>query len=100
MVPYFNKWVARWPTVAELAAASVEEVNTMWAGLGYYRRARGGHDGKAGGESATSGKHAGGMIGRQAGSATTQASYTQETTTCLCLGIGVHLRLSAPRSAS
>ena len=83
MVPYFNKWVARWPTVAELAAASVEEVNTMWAGLGYYRRARGGHDGKAGG-----------------GSATKQASYTQETTTCLCLGIGVHLRLSAPRSAS
>lgn len=37
---YFRRWVARWPTVAALAAASQEEVNEAWAGLGYYRRAR------------------------------------------------------------
>jgi A/G-specific adenine glycosylase len=37
---YFRRWVARWPTVAALAAASQEEVNGLWAGLGYYRRAR------------------------------------------------------------
>lgn len=37
VIPYFNKWIAKWPTVADLAKASVEEVNTMWAGLGYYR---------------------------------------------------------------
>ena len=37
MIPYFNKWVERWPTVQQLADASVEEVNAMWAGLGYYR---------------------------------------------------------------
>jgi hypothetical protein len=37
---YFRRWVAKWPTVQALAAASQEEVNELWAGLGYYRRAR------------------------------------------------------------
>ena len=32
--------IGRWPTVAALAAASLEEVNEMWRGLGYYRRAK------------------------------------------------------------
>ena len=34
---YFRRWVAKWPTVANLAAATEGEVNEMWAGLGYYR---------------------------------------------------------------
>lgn len=34
---YFKRWVARWPTVEALAAASQDEVNEAWAGLGYYR---------------------------------------------------------------
>jgi A/G-specific adenine glycosylase len=38
--PYFEKFASRWPTVAELAAASDEEVMAAWAGLGYYARAR------------------------------------------------------------
>ncbi|WP_375288728.1 A/G-specific adenine glycosylase, partial [Sphingomonas sp.] len=33
-------WVARWPTVAALAAADEAEVMAAWAGLGYYARAR------------------------------------------------------------
>ncbi len=37
---YFIRWMARWPTLRDLAAASEEEVNAQWAGLGYYRRAR------------------------------------------------------------
>ena len=37
---YFTRWVERWPTVKQLASASIEEVNEAWAGLGYYRRAR------------------------------------------------------------
>lgn len=37
---YFRRWVAKWPTVQALAQASQEEVNELWAGLGYYRRAR------------------------------------------------------------
>jgi A/G-specific adenine glycosylase len=39
-IPYFERFVARWPTVADLAAADVEEVLHLWAGLGYYSRAR------------------------------------------------------------
>jgi A/G-specific adenine glycosylase len=40
VVPYFQKFVARWPTVSALAAAQLEEVLQQWAGLGYYSRAR------------------------------------------------------------
>ncbi len=38
--PYYAKFLTRFPTVAALAAAPLEEVLTLWAGLGYYRRAR------------------------------------------------------------
>jgi A/G-specific adenine glycosylase len=37
---YFSAFMARWPAVAELAEAPVEEVMKEWAGLGYYARAR------------------------------------------------------------
>src|SRR5947209_14497251 len=37
---YFSVFMSRWPTVADLAAAPVEEVMKEWAGLGYYARAR------------------------------------------------------------
>ncbi|CAM9103938.1 unnamed protein product, partial [Ectocarpus fasciculatus] len=40
VIPYWNRWMDKWPTVQDLAAASPEEVNSMWAGLGYYRRAQ------------------------------------------------------------
>jgi A/G-specific adenine glycosylase len=38
--PYFEKFVARWPDVAALGNASLDDVLRMWAGLGYYSRAR------------------------------------------------------------
>jgi A/G-specific adenine glycosylase len=38
--PYFEKFVARWPDVAALGRASLDDVLRMWAGLGYYSRAR------------------------------------------------------------
>ncbi|MBL8630105.1 MAG: A/G-specific adenine glycosylase [Rhodospirillaceae bacterium] len=38
--PYFEKFLKRWPTVADLAAAKSEDVMAAWAGLGYYARAR------------------------------------------------------------
>ena len=38
--PYFERFIARWPTVQALAAAPREEVLKAWAGLGYYARAR------------------------------------------------------------
>lgn len=40
VIPYFLKFVARWPTVTDLAASPLDDVLAMWAGLGYYSRAR------------------------------------------------------------
>lgn len=40
VIPYFERFVARWPTLEALAAAEEQEVMHAWAGLGYYRRAR------------------------------------------------------------
>eukprot|EP01122_Echinamoeba_exundans_P008185 TRINITY_DN266_c0_g1_i2.p1 TRINITY_DN266_c0_g1~~TRINITY_DN266_c0_g1_i2.p1 ORF type:complete len:392 (-),score=34.27 TRINITY_DN266_c0_g1_i2:12-1187(-) len=37
---YFRKWMTAFPSVQALANASLEEVNQVWAGLGYYRRAK------------------------------------------------------------
>ena len=38
--PYFDRFVARWPDISALAAASLDEVLRLWQGLGYYARAR------------------------------------------------------------
>ena len=38
--PYYARFLARWPTVAALAEASLDDVLRTWAGLGYYARAR------------------------------------------------------------
>lgn len=38
--PYFERFLARWPTVEALAAADDAELMAAWAGLGYYSRAR------------------------------------------------------------
>ena len=38
--PYFEKFTARWPDVASLGRASLDDVLRLWAGLGYYSRAR------------------------------------------------------------
>src|SRR5256714_9598579 len=38
--PYFEKFLARWPDIASLGRASLDDVLRMWAGLGYYSRAR------------------------------------------------------------
>ncbi len=40
VVPYFKKFLARWPDVDALGRASLDDVLRMWAGLGYYSRAR------------------------------------------------------------
>jgi A/G-specific adenine glycosylase len=40
VIPYFQKFTQRWPTVQALAAAPSEDVMAAWAGLGYYSRAR------------------------------------------------------------
>ena len=40
VAPYFQRFVERWPTVQELAAADERVIMAAWAGLGYYSRAR------------------------------------------------------------
>jgi len=40
VVPYYERFLARYPTVAALAAASEDEVLRLWSGLGYYARGR------------------------------------------------------------
>uniref|UniRef100_A0A3Q3XK04 Adenine DNA glycosylase n=1 Tax=Mola mola TaxID=94237 RepID=A0A3Q3XK04_MOLML len=45
VIDYYNRWMKRWPTVQDLAAATLEEVNQMWAGLGYYSRGKRLHEG-------------------------------------------------------
>jgi len=40
VLDYFERWMARWPTLADLAAAPLDDVLAQWSGLGYYNRAR------------------------------------------------------------
>src|SRR5580765_6727513 len=40
VIPYFERFLARFPTVAALAAAPLPDVLSLWSGLGYYSRAR------------------------------------------------------------
>ena len=40
VIPYYERFIARFPTVAALAAAPIDEVLHLWTGLGYYARAR------------------------------------------------------------
>jgi A/G-specific adenine glycosylase len=45
VIPYFNRFMEKFPTVGDLARASIDEVYVLWAGLGYYSRARNLHRG-------------------------------------------------------
>lgn len=40
VIPYYQRFLARFPDVAALAAAPIDEVLALWSGLGYYARAR------------------------------------------------------------
>jgi len=40
VIPYFERWMKRFPTISSLAQASQQEVLSEWEGLGYYSRAR------------------------------------------------------------
>jgi A/G-specific adenine glycosylase len=44
VIPYFNKFIKRFPDVDTLAAASLDNVLHYWSGLGYYARARNLHN--------------------------------------------------------
>lgn len=39
VIDYWNNWMAKWPTIQDLAAADADDVLAAWRGLGYYSRA-------------------------------------------------------------
>src|SRR5262249_12103812 len=43
MLPYWQRWMARFPDARALAAAPLDDVLALWSGLGYYARARSVH---------------------------------------------------------
>lgn len=45
VLPYYKRWMKRFPSIASLASATLEEVIKLWEGLGYYSRARYLHEG-------------------------------------------------------
>src|SRR5436190_2194988 len=40
VVAYFERWMEKFPTIASLGSAPLEDVIKIWEGLGYYSRAR------------------------------------------------------------
>ncbi|CAG0882532.1 unnamed protein product [Cyprideis torosa] len=40
VIDYFNRWMNKWPTVHSLSVATLEEINQVWSGLGYYSRSK------------------------------------------------------------
>ncbi|MBV6458958.1 MAG: Endonuclease III [Fimbriimonadaceae bacterium] len=40
VLPYYERWMRRFPTVEDLARAEIDDVLALWQGLGYYRRCR------------------------------------------------------------
>src|SRR4051812_20874062 len=40
VIPYYERFLAKYPTVRALAAAAEEDVLQLWSGLGYYARGR------------------------------------------------------------
>ncbi len=45
VIPYFERWMERFPTIKSLAEADLDQVIKLWEGLGYYSRARNLHEG-------------------------------------------------------
>lgn len=39
VIPYFKKWIERWPTLKDFSRSNMHEILDMWQGLGYYSRA-------------------------------------------------------------
>jgi len=44
VIPYYERWMARFPTIDVLADANTDDVLRVWQGLGYYSRARNLHE--------------------------------------------------------
>ena len=43
VIPYYNDWIEKYPTVQSVAEANLDELLKLWEGLGYYSRCRNFH---------------------------------------------------------
>ena len=43
VIPFYNRWVAKYPTIKSVAEANIDSLLKMWEGLGYYARVRNFH---------------------------------------------------------
>lgn len=39
VIPYYTRWMQKFPTIQDLAITDIDTVNSLWKGLGYYSRA-------------------------------------------------------------
>ena len=44
VIDYYQRWIKRFPTINDVASASIDEILKLWEGLGYYSRARNFHE--------------------------------------------------------
>ena len=40
VIPYFHKFISKWPTIKKLSESNIEDIMDAWSGLGYYSRAK------------------------------------------------------------
>ena len=40
VIPYYNNFIKKWPNIEDLYDATLDEILTLWQGLGYYQRAK------------------------------------------------------------
>ena len=40
VIPYYNNFIKKWPNIEDLYDATLNEILTLWQGLGYYQRAK------------------------------------------------------------
>ena len=40
VIPYYNKWIQKYPTLTTVAEAQIDDLLKLWEGLGYYSRCR------------------------------------------------------------
>ena len=40
VIPYYNKWISKYPTLSSVAESQIDDLLKLWEGLGYYSRCR------------------------------------------------------------
>ena len=43
VIPYYNKWIKKYPTLESVAKSNIDDLLKIWEGLGYYSRCRNFH---------------------------------------------------------